>query len=360
MADFQNGKRIRKGRGAISNADGRFESCQHVYIDDGWDQEPDSGAPINTTVTIDNSKTAITRNQSPDVPFEQSINPYRGCEHGCVYCFARPTHAYLGWSPGLDFETKILVKPDLPEILRGEIGRVGYRCRVLALGTNTDPYQPAERRYRIVRRVLELLADSQHPVSITTKSSLVERDIDILASMAKRRLANVSISLTTFDHQVARRLEPRATAPQRRLETIRRLVDAGIPVNVSVAPIIPVLTDPELESIVEKAADAGATSASYILLRLPREVKDLFREWLGVHYPLKAEHVMSIIRQCRNGFDYDARFFSRRRGTGRFADLIRMRFTLATKRYHLERSMPPLTTTLFKRPMIAGLQLDLI
>jgi DNA repair photolyase len=360
MTDCYDSKRPRKGRGALSNDDGRFEPYQHVRVDDGWAPQRELGSPFKTTVTVDTSQSILARNQSPDVPFEQSVNPYRGCEHGCVYCFARPTHTYLGWSAGLDFETKLLAKPNAPTLLRTEIGRRAYRCQVLAVGTNTDPYQPIERRYRIMRGILELLAAIDHPVCITTKSSLVERDIDLLAPMAKRRLASISISLTTFDHQLARRLEPRATAPRRRLETIRRLAGAGIPVNVSVAPIVPVLADSELETVIAAAADAGAVSASYILLRLPREVNGLFQEWLAAYYPHRAEHVMSIIRQIRGGNDNDPRFGTRKRGTGVFADLIANRFALALKRCGLDRSLPPLTTELFTTPASADRQLALI
>lgn len=360
MTDRRDHKQPRKGRGALSNDDGRFEPYQHVRVDDEWVPQQESGSVLKTTVTVDASQSIVTRNQSPDVPFEQSVNPYRGCEHGCVYCFARPTHTYLGWSAGLDFETKLLVKPDAATLLRKELERTAYRCQVLALGTNTDPYQPIERRYRIMRGILALLAACDHPVCITTKSSLVERDVDLLAPMAERCLVGVSISLTTLDHQLARRLEPRATAPRRRLEVIRRLAAAGIPVNVSVAPIVPVLTDSELETIITAAADAGAMSASYILLRLPQEVNGLFQEWLAAYYPRKAGHVMSIIRQSRRGTQNDPRFGTRRRGTGIFADLIADRFALAVKRHGLGRSLPPLTTELFSRPTCADRQMALI
>lgn len=360
MNDGYDSKQPRKGRGALSNDDGRFEPYQHVHVDDGWAPRQELDSAFKTTVTVDTSRSILALNKSPDVPFEQSVNPYRGCEHGCVYCFARPTHTYLGWSAGLDFETKLLAKPDAPRLLRQEIGRSSYRCQVLALGTNTDPYQPIERQYRIMRGILELLAASDHPVCITTKSSLVERDIDLLAPMAKRCLASVSISLTTLDHRLARRLEPRAAAPRRRLEVIRRLAGAGIPVNVSVAPVVPVLTDSELETVIAAAAGAGAVSASYILLRLPREVKGLFQEWLTAYYPRKAKHVMSIIRQSRGGNENDPRFGARKRGTGVFADLIANRFALAVKRYDLDRSLPSLTTDLFSRPVCADRQLALI
>ncbi len=350
----------RKGRGALSNVDGRFEPYQHERVDDGWAPQQQPESTFKTHVTVDASKTILARNQSPDVPFEQSVNPYRGCEHGCVYCFARPTHAYLGWSAGLDFETRLLVKPNAPGLLREEISRSNYRCRVLALGTNTDPYQPIERRYRLMRGILELLAACNHPLCITTKSSLVERDLDLLAPLAGRCLVSVSISLTTLDHQLARRMEPRATAPRRRLEAIRRLAAAGVPVNVSVAPVVPALTDAEMETVIAAAADAGAVSASYILLRLPREVNALFQEWLAAHYPQKAAHVMSIVRQCRGGKDYDADFGTRKRGTGIFADMIAQRFAAATERHGLQRSLPPLTCELFTRPPSADPQLQLL
>ncbi len=347
-----------KGRGAISNDDGRFESLRREAIDDAR-TAPGPAAGMRTTVTVDRSKTVIVRNQSPDVPFDQSVNPYRGCEHGCIYCFARPNHAHLGLSAGLDFETRLSVKADAAELLRGEISRAGYRCKVLALGTNTDAHQPIERQRRVTRRVLELMAETQHPILITTKSSLVERDLDLLVPMATRRLASVSISLTTLDHELARRMEPRATAPRRRLETVRRLAASGIPVHVSVAPVVPVLTDPEMEEILDAAADAGAVSASYILLRLPGEVKNLFQEWLAEHYPAKAGHVMSILRQSRGGKTYDARFGWRRRGTGVFADMIAMRFKLALQRCRLQPSVPSLDTSLFRRPGVDR-QLSLI
>ncbi len=354
------GNRARKGRGATSNRDGRLESHRHVSIDDGWERCADAESSPVTTVTVDKSRSVLSRNRSPDVPFELSVNPYRGCEHGCVYCYARPTHAYLGWSAGLDFETKLTMKPDAPRLLRDEIGRRGYRCSLLALGTNTDPYQPIERRYKITRGILELLDATGHPVSVTTKSSLVERDVDILARMAAREIASVNISITTLNHDLARRLEPRAAAPRRRLETVRRLTQAGIPVHVSVAPVIPVLTDGELESIIGVAADAGAESASYILLRLPFEVKNLFEEWLHAHTPEKAEHVMSVIRQTRDGKENDPRFGSRKRGSGVFADLLAARFRLAVKRHRLGASPPALTTALFRSPVAPGAQLALI
>ncbi len=363
MGAFRNSGRdtgVRKGRGAVSNRDGRLESHRHVALDDGWEPFEAPDAAPRTSVTIDRSKSVISRNRSPDVPFDISVNPYRGCEHGCVYCFARPNHAFLGWSPGLDFETRLVAKPDAAKLLAGEIGRRGYRCSVLALGTNTDPYQPIERHYRITRGILEVLAARRHPVSITTKSSLVERDVDLLAPMAAQDLASVNISITTLDHGLARRLEPRATAPRRRLEVVRRLTAAGVPVQVSVAPVIPVLTDAELESIVAAAAEAGAVSASYILLRLPLEVKDLFQEWLAANVPAKAEHVMSVMRQSRNGKENDSRFGVRKRGCGVFADLLGARFRLAVKRHGLDASPPALSTALFRNGASAGEQISLV
>ncbi len=349
--------RPRKGRGAISNRSGRFESRQAVTIDDGWGDAPAEHV-VRTTVSVDAAKTIICRNDSPDVPFDQSVNPYRGCEHGCVYCFARPGHAYLGLSPGLDFETRLFMKPNAAELLRRELGAPGYRCRVLAVGTNTDPYQPIERRYRVMRQLLEVLAEAGHPVSITTKSSQIECDIDLLAAMAADQLVQVSVSITTLDHALARAMEPRATAPRRRVETIRRLAEAGIPVAVSVAPVIPALNDHELEGIVAAAAEAGASSAAYILLRLPREVRALFKEWLATHYPDRAAHVMSLIRQSRQGAENDAQFGRRMRGTGAIADAIAHRFRLAVKRHGLDRPARPLDTSKFRRP--AGEQLSLL
>ena len=338
-----------KGRGALSNAEDRYRERVHEALDDGWWREPD-GSRLSTSVMIDKSRSVITANRSPDLPFDQSINPYRGCEHGCVYCYARPTHAYLGLSPGLDFETKILVKPDAPALLRDELSRRGYRCRVIAMGTNTDAYQPLERRYRITRGILEVLQEYRHPVTITTKSSLIERDLDILAAMAGDRLAQVQVSVTTLDDELCRRLEPRTPAPRRRLRTVRALTEAGIPVTVLVAPVIPALNDADLESILTASAAAGAHHAAYILLRLPLEVKELFKEWLAVHAPLKAEHVMSLVRQCRAGKENDARFGRRMRGTGEYAELIAQRFRLAARRLGLDAPLPPLDVTRFRAP----------
>lgn len=314
---------------------------------------------MRTTVGTDTSRSIISRNQSPDVPFEQSINPFRGCEHGCIYCYARPTHAYLGLSPGLDFETRLFVKPDAAQLLEQELGRPGYRVDAIALGTNTDPYQPIERKYRITRRILEVLAAHDHPVSIVTKSATVERDIDILAPMAAKQLAAVFISVSTLDHRLARRLEPRATAPQRRIEALRRLIAAGIPAGVMVAPVIPALTDSEMESILATAAGVGARWAGKVLLRLPHEVKELFKEWLDAHAPLKARHVMALVRATRGGRENDPRFGARMRGSGEYAMLLQQRFQLACRRHGLNTHPFALNATRFHAPQKAHAQLNL-
>ncbi len=350
----------RKGRGAIGNPTGRFEAERRYAIDDGWGSGDEEAPPLATTVTLDASRTVITRNASPDISFDRSINPYRGCEHGCIYCYARPSHAYLGLSPGLDFEARLFAKPDAARILERELGDPKYRCRVIALGTNTDPYQPIERRFRITRQILEVLAACSHPVGIVTKSSLVLRDIDILAPMAERRLAKVFVSVTTLDRRLARRMEPRAAAPERRLETIRGLSQAGIPVGVMAAPMIPALNDAELERILEAAAQAGARSAGYVLLRLPHEIKGLFQEWLEAHEPLKAEHVMSLVRETRGGRLYDSTYGIRMRGTGPYAELLGRRFRRACKRLGLNLGDGSLDTTRFRPPARHGDQLSLL
>ncbi len=347
--------RFHKGRAAYNNPDGRYNTETHEATDDGWEPCDDEPAP-NTEVTVDTARTVIARNRSPDIPFEQSINPYRGCEHGCIYCFARPTHAYLGLSPGLDFETKLTVKPDAAELLRRELMACNYRCSPIAMGTNTDPYQPVERRYRITRQILTVLREFDHPCSITTKSSLVERDIDILVTMASKQLIQVNLSFTTLNSKLARTLEPRASTPQRRLATIAKLRAFGIPVNVMIAPVIPVLTDPELEATLQAAALAGAESANYILLRLPLEVGTLFEEWLYTHVPGQAKHVLNRIRDCRGGRDNDPRFGSRLRGEGIYADLIAQRFRIAVRRLGLDAPFQTLDCSRFRgRPQ----QLDL-
>ncbi len=344
-----------KGRGATINIEGRFEALEREAFDDGWgeDSEP---RRLDTVVTEERVKSIISRNQSPDVPFTQSINPYRGCEHGCIYCYARPSHAYLGLSPGLDFETRLFAKVNAAETLRRELAAPSYRCEMIALGANTDPYQPIERRYRITRSILEVLAECRHPLGIVTKNALIERDIDLLAPMAEQGLVEVFVSVNSLDHEIARRLEPRCTAPLRRIEAIRRLSGAGIPVGVLVAPTIPFLTDDHLERVLDSARQAGARKASYVLLRLPYEVKDLFRAWLDHHYPLKAEHVMSRVQATRGGRDYDATFGNRMSGEGEFAELLGHRFRLACKRlgYVDETRYGTLDTSQFRPPNVHG------
>lgn len=350
----------RKGRGAITNAVGRYEGHARVAVDDGWAREDEDLPPLRTTVTQDATRTIIARNDSPDIGFNQSINPYRGCEHGCVYCFARPTHAYLGLSPGLDFETRLFAKPDAARLLERELRSPRYRCEVIAMGTNTDPYQPVERNLRVTRSILEVLAAYSHPVGIVTKSALVVRDIDILAPMAKRGLAQVYLSVTTLDAELARRMEPRAASPRRRLETIKVLADAGIPAGVMTAPMIPALNDSEMEAILEAATEAGARWAGYVLLRLPLEIKDLFQEWLREHYPDKAKHVLNLIRDMREGKLNNAEFGARMRGKGPYAELIAHRFALAVKRLGLNRERFRLDATQFAPPPQAGDQLSLL
>ncbi len=344
-----------RGRGATINPEGRFETRTQEPFDDGWIQEADA-TRLDTVVSEERVRSIISRNQSPDVPFTQSINPYRGCEHGCIYCYARPSHAYVGLSPGLDFETRLFAKVNAAEVLRQELARPGYRCELIALGANTDPYQPIERRYGITRAVIEVLAECDHPVGIVTKNALVERDIDLLAPMARLGLAEVFVSINNLDHDIARRLEPRCTAPQRRLETIRRLSAAGIPVGVLVAPTIPFLTDDQIERVLQAAWEAGARRASYVLLRLPYEVKDLFRAWLEHHYPLKAAHVMSRVHAMREGRDNDPQFGSRMKGTGEFAELLRTRFRIACRRlgFNADARYRELDTSRFRRPDPGG------
>jgi DNA repair photolyase len=327
--------------------------------------EPDADFPEPSPATEcrpENAKSIIARNRSPDIPFYQSINPYRGCEHGCVYCFARPTHAYLDLSPGLDFETRLTWKPNAATLLEAELRKPGYACSPIAMGTNTDPYQPVEKRYRLTRQVLEVLQRFRHPVSITTKGALVLRDIDLLAEMARDRLASVAISVTTLDRDLKRALEPRTPDGEVRLKTMEKLAGAGIPVSLLLAPVIPALNDCEIETILQRAVDAGAVNAAYILLRLPLEVAPLFEEWLHTHYPLRAEHVMSLVRQCRDGKANDARFGHRMRGNGQFADLLSARFRIARKRLGLElRDYDAfLDCSQFSVPAAAGDQLSLI
>lgn len=347
-----------RGRGALDNPDNRFAEHGREAFDDGWGTLDELAPPLRTELFVDTSKSLITYNDSPDIPFDRSINPYRGCEHGCVYCFARPTHAYLGLSPGLDFESRIFYKPDAATLLRKELSKPSYSCAPLALGVNTDAYQPAERRLGITRAVIEVLAEFGHPFSMVTKSALIERDLDLLAAMAERNLAQVAISVTTLDRQLARTLEPRAAAPERRLETIRRLREAGVPVIVLVAPMIPFLNDDEMETILAAVREAGALDAGYVLLRLPHEVKDLFQDWLVAHVPLKAERIMNRLRDCRGGKDYDSRFGSRMRGEGEYADLISRRFRLAKRKLGFPGSNVSLDCSQFKVPGRAQ-QLDL-
>jgi DNA repair photolyase len=308
--------------------------------------------PLRTRVTEERPRRVISRNDSPDVPFELSINPYRGCEHGCVYCFARPSHAYMGLSPGLDFETELFAKTGAAERLREELARPGHVPSPIALGINTDAYQPVERRLGITRELLEVLAETRHPVTIVTKSALVERDLDLLATMAQAGLAQVAVSITTLDRDLARRLEPRAAAPQRRLETMSRLSEAGVPVSLLMAPLIPVLTDGEVEGLLEAAAEAGAVAAGYVLLRLPLEVAPLFEDWLHTHVPLKAGHVLSRVRDTRGGQLYDARFGRRMVGEGAYAELLRQRFRLARRRTGLGERMPELDVSQFVPPRL--------
>ncbi len=354
-------ERAIKGRGAGWNRAGRFEREEREAVDDGWgglEALMAAAAPV-TEVLADTSRTIIARNDSPDIPFDRSINPYRGCEHGCIYCYARPSHNYLGFSSGLDFETRILVKHDAAELLREALARPNYRPAPLALGTNTDPYQPIERRLQVTRRILEVLAETRHPVSIVTKSASVLRDLDILAPMAREGLAQVAISITTLDPTLARQLEPRASAPHRRLMAMRELSAAGVPVGLSLAPVIPGLTDHELERIVEAAAGSGARDASWILLRLPHDVKALFERWLETHYPARRERVLSLLRQCREGRLNDPAFGSRMRGRGPIAELIRRRFERALERHNLQRRSLGLRSDLFVPPVEAEDQLEL-
>ena len=350
------GKLVMKGRGANSNRASRYLPTHSEAASDGWDApgEEDAAAPeVATELYPDATRRLITRNQSPDVPFDRSINPYKGCEHGCIYCFARPTHAYLDLSPGIDFETRIFYKTGVREALVEELSRKGYECRPIAMGTNTDPYQPAERARRITRTILEVLLEHDHPVSIVTKGLLILRDLDLLGELARRGLASVAVSLTTLDNGLKARLEPRAAGPDARLRMIRELSAAGVPTGVMLAPVIPFLNDHEIEDMVAAAADAGARRGNYILLRLPLEVAGLFEDWLAVHYPLRAERVMNAIRASRGGKAYDAAWGRRMRGEGPFAELIARRFAAAAKKHGLdreERGQGELRTDLFRPP----------
>ena len=348
----------RRGRGSVSNASGRFEPVSRSLMDDGWESVADL-PPFKTDVVSEKPKSIISRNSSPDLEFDRSINPYRGCEHGCIYCFARPTHAYMGLSPGLDFETRLFVKEGAETLLERELSAPNYQPRMIAIGTNTDPYQPIERERKIMRRLLHVLAEARHPVGIVTKSALVLRDLDLLAPMAAQGLAKVALSITTLDPKLARQMEPRASTPAKRLYALRTLVQAGVPAMVMTAPMIPALNDHEMEQILEQAAEAGATEAGYILLRLPLELRDLFREWLLEHYPGKLRHILSLIQSTRNGKDYDARFGIRHTGEGAYAELMAKRFHVACQRLGLNRKRRSLRVDLFKAPIREGAQMSL-
>src|SRR5450432_1056099 len=360
MARSFNGHQAFKGRGATSNPAVRFDALMREQTHDGW-YEDEIVEHLSETVLPDRARSVITTNTSPDVGFDQSINPYRGCSHGCVYCFARPTHAYLGLSPGLDFETKLFYKADAVKILEAELAKPRYVCKTIALGINTDGYQPLEKRLEVTRGILGVLAQCRHPVTIVTKSALIIRDLDLLAELAKDRLVSVMLSITSLSSDIKRTLEPRTASPQARLRVIRQLTDAGIPVGVLVAPVIPAITDHEMEDIMAAAKEAGAGSAGYVLLRLPHEVKILFREWLAEHYPDRAKHVMSLINQTRGGKDYDAEFGRRMSGTGPYAELLRTRFELARRRCGFDdaHDRHQLTTEFFRPPAADQSQLTL-
>ena len=347
------------GRGALSNPPGRFDLQQIVAVDDGWylDEQPDS---IATTLEPDHAREIITTNDSPDVPFEQSINPYRGCSTGCCYCYARPSHAYLGLSPGLDFETRLFYKQDAARVLEAQLARPGYVCKPITIGANTDPYQPDERHMKVTRSILEVLTRTRHPITIITKHALVLRDLDLLVDLARDKLVSVAVSVTTLNKDLKRVMEPRAASPQARLRAVSQLNAAGVPAGVLVAPVIPVLTDHELEAILAASAEAGAPWAGYVLLRLPYEIKDLFREWLAEHFPDSAAHVMSVLREMRGGRDNDPRFGTRMRGTGPYAQLLRNRFRIATRRLHLNSTGREVANTaLFRPPTLPGAQMSL-
>ncbi|HEY4857202.1 MAG TPA: PA0069 family radical SAM protein [Xanthobacteraceae bacterium] len=348
----------RRGRGAQSNTSGRYEPLARIAFDDGW-QSFEELPPFKTTVTIDTTRKIITRNDSPDISFDRSINPYRGCEHGCIYCFARPTHAYLGLSPGLDFESKLFAKPDAAKLLERELSAPNYVPRTIAIGTNTDPYQPIEREHQIMRRILEVLDRCGHPVGIVTKSALILRDIDILSRMARRKLVKVALSVTTLDGKLARVMEPRAATPARRLEALRQLTAAGVPASVMVAPIIPALNDSEIERILDATAAAGVREAGYVLLRLPLEVRDLFREWLMANFPDRCRHVFKLIRETRGGKDYDSSWGKRMTGGGPVAWMIGRRFELACERLGLNKARTTLSVEHFSPPRPQSTQLSL-
>ncbi len=348
-----------RGRGARSNASGRFEAQAREAFDDGWTPADPEPGQLRTTVTPEKAKVIISRNDSPDIGFSASINPYRGCEHGCVYCYARPAHAYMGLSPGLDFESKLFFKPDAARLLEAELSSPRYRPEVIHIGGNTDPYQPQERQLRVTRSVIEVLTRFGHPFTVITKSALILRDLDLLAPAAALGLARVAISITSLDRRLARSMEPRAATPERRLGAVRALSDAGVPVVVMFAPCIPGLNDHEMDAVLERAAAAGATGAGYVALRLPLEIKDLFREWLDTDHPDRARRVMSLVRQMRGGKDYDAQWGKRMKGEGPIAELMAQRFRAAKKRYGLDGSLAALDLTQFRVPPKAGDQLGL-
>ncbi|HEY2483207.1 MAG TPA: PA0069 family radical SAM protein [Caulobacteraceae bacterium] len=348
-----------RGRGAQSNASGRFEALSHQAFDDGWDDTDPAVASLTTSLTPERARTIIARNQSPDIKFDRSINPYRGCEHGCIYCYARPAHAYVGLSPGLDFESKLFFKPEAARLLTRELSSPSYRVGVIHIGGNTDPYQPVERRLRVTRQILEVLQRAAHPFSIITKSALIMRDSDILGSMGRAHLARVAVSVTTLDRRLARVMEPRAATPERRLAAISTLSAAGAPVSVMFAPVIPGLNDHELETVLERAAQAGAVGGGYVALRLPREIKDLFQEWLEASVPDRAKRVMSLVRQMRGGRDYDPEWGKRMKGEGPLAEMLGRRFAIAKRRFGLDRPTQPLDLSQFRRPGLSGDQPDL-
>lgn len=339
-----------KGRAASSNQGSRFDTHMREVADDGWGTLDEDVPVLRTEVMLDAAKTVINYIQSPDLPFDRTLNHYRGCEHGCIYCYARPTHAYLGLSPGLDFESRLLMKAQAPELLKKELAHPKYQCAPIALGMNTDSYQPIEREYQLTRKILQVLCEANHPFSLVTKSAMVERDIDLIAPMAAKGLATIYLSMTTLDRQIARRMEPRAAAPERRLETLRRLSAAGIPVGVMVAPVIPALTDHDMEQILERAFEAGARRAGYVFLRLPHELGTLFEDWLRQYFPLKANHVMSIVKQSRGGQSYQSGFGQRMRGTGVFADLLAHRFKLSCQKLGMTGERASFRTDLFQVP----------
>ncbi len=341
---------IYKGRAASSNQVSRFDPHTRESLDDGWGSLDEEAPPLRTEVMLDATKSVINYIQSPDLPFDRTLNPYRGCEHGCIYCYARPTHAFLGMSPGLDFESKLLIKPDVVNLLKKELAHPKYKCAPIALAMNTDGYQPIEREYQLTRQVIQVLSEANHPFSMVTKSSLVERDIDLIAPMAAKGLATIFLSITTLDRQIARRLEPRAAAPERRFETLRKLSEAGIPTGVMVAPVIPALTDCDMEQILEKAHQAGVSKAGYVFLRLPHELTTLFEEWLQQYFPLKAAHVMSLVKQSRGGKAYQSEFGKRMHGEGVFADLLAKRFKLSCHKLGMTGERTGFRTDLFKIP----------